>query len=322
VVLIYKITKEHSMSYKFDSLAIILNKLDGKETVNVSSLSDELEVSARTVHRYIGTLQVAGFPIEYDKTKNSYIFSEGYTLKKPTLTLEETLSFALAKKLLVNFGPGMGKSLSNIEGKLMTKKEDFNHIVLSANPMSEASEKYLSLINQAILNYQRIRLDYKALYADKETALNFDPYYLFFREGFWYARGYYHPEKAVRTLALDRIISLRILNEHFVPNGIAPEDELAAAFGAFIDGEPTEIVLRFDKLCKPLVLRRKWHISQKEKELEDGSIEMRFTVNGLTGIKKWIYQWIPHVKVIAPDELKEAFVTDLTNSLEWNKDKG
>lgn len=49
---------------------------------------------------------------------------------------------------------------------------------------------------------------------------------------------------------------------------------------------------------------------------------MRFTVNGLTGIKKWIYQWIPHVKVIAPEELKKAFVTDLTKSLEWNKDKG
>lgn len=54
------------------------------------------------------------------------------------------------------------------------------------------------------------------MYADKKTAFKFDPYYLFFREGFWYVRGYYHPEKAVRTLALDRIISLRILHEHFV----------------------------------------------------------------------------------------------------------
>jgi hypothetical protein len=32
---------------------------------------------------------------------------------------------------------------------------------------------------------------------------------------------------------------------------------------------------------------------------------MRFTVKGLGGIQKWIYQRIPHVKVIAPKELRK-----------------
>jgi len=309
------------MSYKFDSLAIILNKLDSKETVNVSSLTDELEVSGRTIHRYIGTLQVAGFPVEYDKTKNSYIFTEGYTLKKPTLSLGETLAFALAKKLLINFGPGMEKCLSDIEDKLSTKKSgSFKHIVLSADTLSVASEQYLGLIHQAILNYQRIKLVYKALYADKETDSKLDPYYLFFREGFWYVRGYYHSEKATRTLALDRIISLKVLNEHFVPKDVSPENELSGAFGAFIDGEPVEIVLHFDDKSKPLVLRRKWHNSQQEKELEDGRLEMRFTINGFTGIKKWIYQWIPHVEVIAPQELRDVFKVELGEALTKHQD--
>ncbi|MBI4709701.1 MAG: HTH domain-containing protein, partial [Nitrospirae bacterium] len=87
------------MSYKFDSLISILNKLDNKEKVTVYSLSDDMEVSERSIHRYLRTLQVAGFPIHYDKKKESYCFLEGYGLKKTNISLEESLAFALAKRL-------------------------------------------------------------------------------------------------------------------------------------------------------------------------------------------------------------------------------
>ncbi len=47
---------------------------------------------------------------------------DGYTLKKPHLSVEEALAFSLAKKLLGNLGPGMQKSLDTIEEKLSFKK--------------------------------------------------------------------------------------------------------------------------------------------------------------------------------------------------------
>jgi hypothetical protein len=49
---------------------------------------------------------VAGFPIEYDRARQTYVFGEGYTLRRPNLTVEEMLAFALAKHLLGSFGPG------------------------------------------------------------------------------------------------------------------------------------------------------------------------------------------------------------------------
>jgi len=55
------------MSNKFDSLMIILNKLDWNEKVTVYSLMNDIEVSERRVHRYLQTLQVADFPIYYDR---------------------------------------------------------------------------------------------------------------------------------------------------------------------------------------------------------------------------------------------------------------
>lgn len=62
------------MSFKFDSMIIVLNKIDRGEKVTVHSLMNDLEVSERTAYRYIKTLQVAGFPIYYDRKKKIVMF--------------------------------------------------------------------------------------------------------------------------------------------------------------------------------------------------------------------------------------------------------
>jgi len=91
---------------------------------------------------------------------------------------------------------------------------------------------------------------------------------------------------------------------------------LSGAFGAFLDGDPVDVVLRFDEEYKPLILRKKWHASQQVRELTDGRFDVTFTVNGTMGIRKWIYQWMPHVEVVAPKELRDLFCDDLEGTLE------
>lgn len=301
----------------------ILRKLDGKDKVTVYSLMDELEMSERTVYRYIQTLQVAGFPILFDRKKESYAFSENFKLGKPDITVEETLALALAKKLLGNFGTEMENSLSRIEKKLSVKEQILpKHIVLKAEKLSPLVEGYLGTIYQAIKNYQRIKLTYRALYSDEETERKVDPYYLFFQDDFWHLRGFCHLREDLRTFALDRIVSLRVLKEHFIPKGISSGEELSGAFGSMLDGEPVEVVLRFDPEIKPHILRKKWHESQQEKELKDGRVEMRFKINGTEGIKQWIYRWIPYVEVVEPEELKTEMEQDLTKVLEQIRRSG
>jgi predicted DNA-binding transcriptional regulator YafY len=185
------------------------------------------------------------------------------------------------------------------------------HIVLKASGQTPTIDSHLGALHQAIMNYQKVELVYNAVHSDDESMRKIDPHYLFFHDGFWYLRGYCHTSKGMRTFALDRMKTLKTLSDHFLPKAISPEDELATAFGTWLDGEPTEIVLQFDKEIKQQILRKKWHQSQTEKELKNGKIEMRFTVKGLGGIKKWIYQWIPYMKVIAPSSLKREMKQDI-----------
>ena len=304
------------MSYKFDSLMLILNKLDRNETVTVHSLMDDLEVSQRSVHRYLLTLEVAGFPVHYDKKKGTYLFYEGYSLRKPNFSIEERLAFALAKEAMKDYGTGMEESLESLEKKLSFKQPDSgDQVILKPKKPSSLVKGYLGRIYEAITNFQSIEIVYKALYSDKVTTRKVDPYYVFFPEGFWTLRAYCHLRGGLRTFALDRMISLKVLNEHFPPRNMSPEEELASSFGVWIDGDPVEVVLRFDKDFKRYIQRKKWHQSQKDKHLKDGRLEVSFKINGLEGIKYWIYRWIPNVEVVAPKELKDMIHNDLKKAL-------
>jgi len=304
------------MSFKFDSLMIILNKIDSGELVTVQSLSDEFGVGKRSIFRYINTLQVAGYPIYYDRQKERYSFSEGYTMKKPGLSVEESLALALSKKVMSGYGSGIEKGLQGIEEKLAGKKTAASktYIFSTGNPAPNAVQ-HIGVIHQAIVNFQRLELVYTALYSKEKTCRKVDPYYLFFEDSFWYLRGYCRLREEFRTFALDQIRSLKILSEHFVPENISPEEELSGTFGTFVDGEPVEVVLCFQPEIKSQVLRKKWHPSQKEKPLKDGSLELKFTVNGWDGIKPWIYRWLPWVTVVSPKELKELVKKEITQAL-------
>lgn len=126
------------MSYKFDSLVMILNKLDKCEHVTVQSLMRDLEVCERSVHRYLSSLQVAGFPILYDRTRQTYAFEGGYGLRKLALSPEETLAFALAKKMLGNTNSALEEVLCGIETRLAREKAD-----LPKHKKHDRSEKAL-----------------------------------------------------------------------------------------------------------------------------------------------------------------------------------
>lgn len=304
------------MSYKFDSLILILNKIDRNELVTIESLMSDLDVSERTVYRYLETLQKADFPIEYDSAKECYVFREGYSLKKPDLSVEEKLSFALAKRFLAGFGDSLEQSLASIEDKL-TKRPSIvpEHIYMAANPLSSGVESCLRAILEATQNYQRIELFYKALYNNEETKRKVDPYYLFFADGFWNLRAYCYLREDFRTFALDRIFSMKVLREYFIPDRISPDKELSHGLGVITEGEPEAVSIKFAKEVVPYVIRKKWHYSQTEAELKDGGLEMRFNIPINEETKKWIYQWIPYVEAISPQRLQTEVLDDLKSEI-------
>lgn len=304
------------MSYKFDSLVSILNWLETGETVTPQYIQDNLEISERTAFRYVQTLECAGFPIYFDKRKGSYTFMDGYSLRKPNLTTSESLALALAKVSLKSMSSGLDAELQHIEEKLAVTCHGLpDHIIIAGDDFATDVHELFLAINDAIVTSRTVEFRYNAASTGKETKREVDPYYLYFGDGIWTMRGFCHNRKEMRAFSLDRITGLKILSMRFVACKVNPKDEHEGTFGRFVDGNPVEVRLIFDKTAVPFLMRKKWHPSQQTRELSDGRLEMTFMVNGILGIRPWIYRWLPNVEVVSPLELTELVQEELKASL-------
>ncbi len=300
------------------TLLKVLNMLDRGETITRNSLAADFGVNPRTIDRGISQLQLAGYPISYDRTRLSYVFEEGYHLKRSELSSEEELVLAIARSMVKKFGAGTNKIFDSIENKMTGRHfQTPKHLVLVGEDLSPRVEKYFDQLNHAIIDNRQVELVYHATRkGDEKSCRIVDPYYLFFVDYLWYLRAYCHKAEKPLTFALDKIAALKVLTKSFIPDRkLCPVEELQYAFGPYVDGEPTEVVLRFDKKYAPYIRRKKWQKNQKIKELRGERIEVRYKVKGLAGIKPWILRWIPYVEVVAPKELKALIAEELMKAM-------
>jgi len=68
-------------------------------------------------------------------------------------------------------------------------------------------------------------------------------------------------------------------------------------------GKKQRIRLQFDSFAARLVAERKWHESQRVREIAGGSIILELELGGLEEIQRWILSWGKHALVLAPKEL-------------------
>ena len=73
----------NNLSNKLDALVKIVNLLDMRKPLTPATMAKTLGVGERTIYRYLRSLQVAGYPIYFDKQQRSYHFAEGFQLKRP-----------------------------------------------------------------------------------------------------------------------------------------------------------------------------------------------------------------------------------------------
>jgi predicted DNA-binding transcriptional regulator YafY len=263
------------------------------------------------------TLEGAGFPIYFDKRKGSYRFTEGYTLRKPNLKVQESLALALARVSLVGMNAGFEEELKGIEEKLAFCRPGLpEHIIITGEQFDADIHDTFLTLNEAIVRKQKVAFTYQAASTRQTTKRTVDPYYLYFSEGIWTLRGYCHTRKGMRAFALDRMSGVEMLEDRYESKPVSPGEEHEGAFGRYVGGEPVLVRLIFSGQAIQAVSRKKWHPSQQSRTLEDGRVELTFKVNGIFGIRPWIYRWLPCVAVVEPKELAELLERELEEGLQ------
>lgn len=188
---------------------------------SAARLSEEFEVSKRTIERDIQSLQLAGVPIYADHgVSGGYSILREHSLPPLNLTVAESLA-VLAGLGLVETSP-YGAAARRARAKVLAvSREDqlapidgalASMFVIDAQPSSEAA---VALIPEAIAARRVVRLSYTAKDGETDTTRDVEALGLLRGGAAWLFVGWCRLREGIRGFQLDRIRHLEITDEVF-----------------------------------------------------------------------------------------------------------
>jgi predicted DNA-binding transcriptional regulator YafY len=286
---------------------------------NATTLSRELEISPRSVARDFEFMRDRlQLPLRYDDLRYGYYY-DGEVSSFPSLTISEGELFALAvaEKALQQYrGTSFEKPLLSAFRKIGDSLPDT--ISLNLNDWSESisfrtsAEPILNLktfdrLAQATARREQLRILYRKPGQKKADERTIDPYHLANVNGEWYLFAFDYLRRAVRTFSPARVLRIESTGTTFPRNeAFSLQQELRNSFGVHAGSQKITVVLRFEESVADYIREKKWHSSQRLKELRTGGVELQLTLSSLVEIERWILSWGGRARVIRPAALARS----------------
>jgi predicted DNA-binding transcriptional regulator YafY len=278
----------------------------------VSELSDELDVSDRTVHRYIGMLEEMGIPL-YSERGPYGGFSLLRTYKLPPLIFtpqEATVLYMGARLVEDIWGKPFQDAVTGVTAKLdnvlpddmrqEVQRAQRNLVVMMGTARDYSPyQDLMTTLRDCMAKGQRVKLFYHS-FSRVETERKVDPYALSLRWGNWYLIGYCHMRKELRTFRVDRINQLQAIKEGFD----FPKNFDAKAY--------LEESMRWEYQYQVVVwmapevapeMRERASDWMRVSDNPDGSVTVRFEVENFNWATGWVLSWGRLAKALEPPEL-------------------
>ena len=236
----------------------VLELLQTHGRLSGAEMSRRLDVDGRTLRRYIVMLEQIGIPILSERGRHGgYSLMPGFKLPPMMFTDDEALALALgllaARSLgLAEAAPAVASAQAKLErimpAGLKQRVGAIDETVRLDLARATAPEDNAALVtlSSAAQARRRVQLRYKPPGA-AESERGFDPYGLAFYDGCWYAVGYCHLRRDMRTFRLDRIISASPLQYSFMrPDGFDALAHLRTSLAAIPRTHATRVLLKTD----------------------------------------------------------------------------
>ena len=285
---------------------------------NASTLAREIEVATKTIHRDIEFMRDRlNLPIEFDSRRNGYGYTEEVSAF-PTMQITEGELFALvvAEKALQQYrGTSFEKPLLSAIRKMEQALPDTISLNLAeiqqtisfrtrAEPILDL--KIFDILAKAVSERRQLELAYRKPGQPKGEARVVDPYHLANINGEWFLFAYDHGRKDIRTFVPARIQSVQPTGEAFARSQkFSLEERLRGSFGVHSGEGEYEVVIRFNPRAADYIREKKWHESQRLRELRGGGVELRMKLSSLAEVERWILGWGGDAAVLKPRELAE-----------------
>lgn len=267
-------------------------------------------------------------PIEAIKGSNgSYFYrytNKNFSINKRPLNDTEAEQLKNAVSILTRFEGSPEFEWVNQLGPLLNdkfglKNQDKKVMSLESN-IDYKGYDYITPLFNAIINKTVLKINYEP-FGKAPYDIIFHPYFLKQYNNRWFVFGYNEFNQNPHwNLALDRINgNIETIKEKYRNDDTDWQDFFDDIIGVSknIDSKIEEVKLVFNKEQAPYIETKPLHWSQKNKYLDDGSLEIRIKVMLNYELEMRILSFGEKVKVLAPEvlvtKIKERIKEQLSN---------
>lgn len=286
--------------------------LQSRPTWKAGELADELGVSERTVHRYMGMLEELGIPLYSERGPyGGFALVRGYKLPPLIFTAEEATVLYMGANLVGEvWGQTYKDAVTAVTAKLdNVLPDDLRQEVASARQSLVISglaardyrpwEPMIHMLRGCIVGRRCVRLIYQS-FALEETCRDIEPYALTFHGGLWYLVGFCRLRQAMRTFRVDRIQQVTPLKMPFtIPRDFSARDYITQTLSF---EQNYSVVVHIAAGVAPHIRERYGHWMALT-EHPDGSVTAQFGASTLEWATGWVLSYGRAVQVLEPPEL-------------------
>lgn len=291
-------TKSHdTLAYR---LSLILTKLNSGESFTAKELAEEFNVSARTIQRDIKE-RLSYIPIEKN---GDYYSMESYALGK--LSFEDIKNFATLSGIRTLY-PSLSNEFitdvlnAKLNSAYLIKNQGFEDTSLKTD--------WFETMSAAIIKKSPVSFDYK----DKSRIVN--PYKLINNGGIWYLLA--DENNRLKTFTFSKIEKFKWEDNTstFIPKKEFLIQIEQNDINWFTTDELIEVTLQIDNEAKEYFIRKEIFPNQKTVEENENHFIISTKVSYDDEILKVVKYWIPYIKIVKPQYLKEKMNSILYNYL-------
>ncbi len=258
-----------------------------------------------------------GVPIWQD-TGRFGIIRDQY-LATVRLNFNEAVALFIAARLLSRHADQQNPHIISALTKLgMAFPEPLaSHVAFTAeavrqHPARPDSVQVLEAVTQAWADRRKIKVWYSAHSSGETKTREFAPYFVEpTPQGGLYAIGHDSLSNEIRTLKLQRIQKVQLLDEQFIiPAEFDANEYFSTAWGIMGGRGEVRVSLCFAPDAVPLIKERHWHVSQHIEDLPGGGCKLVLWVKDWREMRPWIRSWGSQVEVEEPEALREDIAQD------------
>lgn len=295
-------------------LITLIFLLQNQPNQKASELAQKLGVSVRTLHRYFLDLNEMGIPVYSERGPyGGFSLVRGYKMPPLVFTLEEAVAIVLGTGMVEEMwgelyresARGALAKLENLLPDEQVREVAWARQSLVATGMNRADLKTLTptleKLRRAVREHRSVSMNYQSSLVPHPSQRGLDPYALVHRWGWWYAVGFCHVHKEVRTFRVDRISEITLLDITFTQS---PDFNLQTHLKNETQTQPQiSARLRFDPSFANLVAGNQSYWETVEQK-QDGSVEVTFSAPTLEWAASTTLAYGPAVEVMEPPELR------------------